>query len=628
MLVLSCLCLTSYVFAIDNITLNLDSITGTGWQTTGVSIELHWINNNQFALTLNIATLTLPELKKPLKNLKLKCLHVKYNVNQITCPQANLSIGENLLDKPFSHLSFSYSFNSQHIHLSLKELAFAGGLLNLQVKSAPTGWQTQLNINTLNLEKLLTQLKKFIDLPEFIISGHTNLKVQLFGKTNLDSVSINGQATEFAVSSGDGLQAGENITVKIALKATRNFSSPSKKKNSQKPIKREMSQKSPPETGAFQVQGMLTINSGEIYIDPIFTEIEKEKPVTMAVNLLWQPQRHLKVHHFAYTHTDVATLQGVGEFSLGEKWNINTLSAELEPTPLKNIYTHYLQAWLEDDESQYSQLEIKGRLKATLDWGEKNRYVLVRLYNVDMEDEQKRFGLKGLHGKIQWHSLATNLPSHLFWSNAYFASSIQLGASQCRANLRSNRIELLAPWYQPIFDGAVRIKKFRLENMGEKNMSLQLSGKLYPISLSALNSVLGGVTLDGQLSGEIPSVSYHNDFFEISGKLRMHIFEGDIVTYGLSLKHPFGHKPVLKANNIEITRLNLQSLTKVTEFGEIQGQLSGYIRDLYLVNWEPVSFDTYFATPKDDPMPHKISQKAIKNISDLGGGRSYKCYFT
>ncbi|MGH8009138.1 MAG: hypothetical protein ACREQ3_19300, partial [Candidatus Binatia bacterium] len=63
----------------------------------------------------------------------------------------------------------------------------------------------------------------------------------------------------------------------------------------------------------------------------------------------------------------------------------------------------------------------------------------------------------------------------------------------------------------------------------------------------------------------------------------------------------------------------LKTVTKAFSFGKIQGQLSGRIDKLHMADWQPVSFDAQFATPPDDPSPHSISQKAVDNLSSLGG---------
>jgi len=41
---------------------------------------------------------------------------------------------------------------------------------------------------------------------------------------------------------------------------------------------------------------------------------------------------------------------------------------------------------------------------------------------------------------------------------------------------------------------------------------------------------------------------------------------------------------------------------------------------LMLESWRPVAFDAEFATPVDDKSRHRISQKAVDNISNIGGG--------
>jgi hypothetical protein len=624
LLLLIYLCSQS-VFAIDSMTLKLGSITGTGWQTEGVVV--HWLDDT--ALTLDITTLTLAALKKPLKDITLKCKAIQYNVKKISCPHANLLIGGDLLDKPAMNLSFSYYFNSQQIYFHLEQLALAGGKLSLWAKSAQTGWQVQLNIKKVALKQLLIKIGTLIDLPSMLnFDAHlTDFKIKIFGDTQVRRASLNGKATGVNFSNAEKTQVWKNMAMEIALKVNsrltffkeKNVSleiiSPDSPASSKRKhhIKKRKPQKSPTVKKKL-VQGTLTLNRGEVYIDPVYIEI-KEKPVTLSVDLTWQPE-HLFIHHFTYAHSDVLNWQGSGDFTMGKEWTTNTLSVQLMRTALKPFYTHYLQTGL-DDESQLKQLDISGDIEAKLDWN-KARHIIAKLSDINIENEQKTFGLKGLNGKIQWHNNATHLPTHLHWESAYFLKSIKLGASQLRANLNGHRVKLLTHWNQPILDGAIRIDEFDLEQKARGNIAWQLRGQLSPISLSKLSAAIEWPQLSGQLSGKIPFVTYHDKQLEMNGQLEMRVFDGDIVLQTLSLNEPFGYRPELKAD-IEFIKLNLKTLTEALEFGEIQGQLSGYINHLHLVDWQPVSFNAYFGTPKDDTMPHKISQKAVQNLSNLGG---------
>ncbi len=61
-------------------------------------------------------------------------------------------------------------------------------------------------------------------------------------------------------------------------------------------------------------------------------------------------------------------------------------------------------------------------------------------------------------------------------------------------------------------------------------------------------------------------------------------------------------------------------MTGAFSFGEIEGRLDGSVRGLRLLNWEPVAFDLALATPEDYRGRRKISQRAVDNLSSLGGG--------
>jgi len=86
----------------------------------------------------------------------------------------------------------------------------------------------------------------------------------------------------------------------------------------------------------------------------------------------------------------------------------------------------------------------------------------------------------------------------------------------------------------------------------------------------------------------------------------------------LKITEPFGLVPQLSAN-ILIRGLNLEKVTETFSFGKITGLLDGEIRELHMLDWEPTAFDALFKTPEGDPTRHRISQRAIENISSLSG---------
>jgi len=65
--------------------------------------------------------------------------------------------------------------------------------------------------------------------------------------------------------------------------------------------------------------------------------------------------------------------------------------------------------------------------------------------------------------------------------------------------------------------------------------------------------------------------------------------------------------------------LDLQTITRKFHTGNIEGKLSGVVHNLYLENWQPISFYAWMGTPEDDDSTHRISQKAVEKIASIGG---------
>jgi hypothetical protein len=89
----------------------------------------------------------------------------------------------------------------------------------------------------------------------------------------------------------------------------------------------------------------------------------------------------------------------------------------------------------------------------------------------------------------------------------------------------------------------------------------------------------------------------------------------------LRLKDPLGQYPQLFAS-IDVDALDLAQLTSTFSFGMITGRLSGRVEGLETFNWLPVALDARFFTTPGDETPHRISQRAVANLSSIGGGSS------
>jgi hypothetical protein len=135
--------------------------------------------------------------------------------------------------------------------------------------------------------------------------------------------------------------------------------------------------------------------------------------------------------------------------------------------------------------------------------------------------------------------------------------------------------------------------------------------------MERLTRALGVPTMHGTLAADIPRVVYAGSTLQIDGKLVFKVFDGTMVASNVRLIEPFGKAPRLTAD-IEGRGLDLDLLTRTYSFGSITGRVDIDVADLELSSWRPVRFDIRVRNSPGD-YPRKISQKAVENITALGG---------
>jgi hypothetical protein len=115
----------------------------------------------------------------------------------------------------------------------------------------------------------------------------------------------------------------------------------------------------------------------------------------------------------------------------------------------------------------------------------------------------------------------------------------------------------------------------------------------------------------------IPKVTYTAGRMAVEGAMLFNVFDGTVALTDLVLRDPLGAAPRLNAD-IRMRELDLGQLTRTFSFGAITGRLDGDVKGLELSKWKPVRFDADFhSSPGSYPM--KISQRAVENITALGG---------
>ncbi len=255
-------------------------------------------------------------------------------------------------------------------------------------------------------------------------------------------------------------------------------------------------------------------------------------------------------------------------------------------------------------------LRIAGGAPASLD---------ARLSGVNAVDPKARFTLAGLGGELRWNAGAEDQASELRWeSGALFG--IGLGPARFAFASSGREMRLARPAEIGTLEGKLRLDHLRWQaRQAGESARFQFGLSVDKLDLASLSQRLGWPPFSGTISGAIPSARFQDDRLDIDGGLRMSVFGGSVALSELAMERPFGSAPTL-TGNVAIEDVDLEQITKVTGFGTITGRLDGQVRDLRLLSWSPVAFDARLQTDDGWQGKRRISQRAVKDISDVGGG--------
>ena len=318
---------------------------------------------------------------------------------------------------------------------------------------------------------------------------------------------------------------------------------------------------------------------------------------------------------------DLLSIALRGEIHPAAAQPLQMLTLEMPPIKVAELYRELLLPVLFG--TSWDHLELAGKLGLSLDMaGGEVMGLELSLADLFVDDAKgsktRRLGLYGMNGRIQWQRGEKPADSRLSWASGHLLEKIDLGAGRVDFQLSDKRFRLIRQAVLPVLDGSLMIDRLDIDQLGEADQKLQFDGIITPISMGTLSEALGWMPLSGKLSGVIPGLSYENGQLQVEGVLLVRMFDGDILISGLKTRGLFGIYPQLSAE-IEMHNLDLETLTRTFSFGRITGRLDGYVRGLALEAWQPVAFDARFYTPEGDKTRHRISQKAVDNISNLGG---------
>ena len=578
--------------ALDRIDIALGDLQGEGWQARSLTLTLQLLPDAHHAGEISIAELSLPPLGR-VDDVRVLCDRLVHGETGTSCA-GRLRIAQVLGEPLTAAVKLVHDSVSGHLRLQVQNLALAGGVWTLDGQLREQGWSLQLAAQQVSGAALVALLKRLGQDIEQQVSARLDVTATLRGSAaGMESMQFHVAGTQLDFANSIGTQAGEKLAIDLSGKG----------RNAQ---------------GIWQAELDARFNAGAMFIDPLYIEFAADRAAHVHAAGVWDAQRQrLQLDTLALNHTGVAQATAELVLQFDRDAPLERVTAAIQQAQLPTAFDTYIQPWLRGQLGD--EIKTSGQFSGRYAYQTGGATVVqLVLQDVAIDDPRRRFGFEKLSGSIDWGSDATPRVTELGWASGSLYR-LALGRTQLAVKSQGMSFELREPFVVPLLDGLLMIDDLALSDPGGEDMRWRFDGVLTPVSMEAVCEALDWPRFGGQLSGMIPAVKYEDRKLEIGGVLLVKAFDGDLTVRNLLLEEPFGRVPRLAAD-LSIENLDLNALTSTFSFGKIEGRLSGYVNKLRMQAWQPVAFDARFATPEDDNSRHRISQKAVDNLSSIGGG--------
>lgn len=574
-------------WAVDELQLQMQRISGIDWTLDGLEVKIAAAPEDRAIVSLGAAVLRVAG--QEIRQILLVCPEAGMDMNHtLVCDKGNLEIGASPFNAVTGGVSWQY-LDANHWSLKLEGLHFSRAGLKLQLTYDSGRLGARFSLQNFNLQLLHAWFP-----PGWTFGGSAAIEGDwVFKDGALSAGNAQMRLKDFSYSSEDGLQVGEALSLSLKLEDA---------------------------TFSKEWQGKLglQISQGQLYADPFFVEISREKPVEIDLQgMLDADVQRLELTRLSFNYGDWFSGKGAMTVRLSAP-EVRELDLAFQVADLTQAYGTLVQPLVIG--SALDDMSITGRAHGRVKYSAAELQGLsLALKQVQLEQNAGLFGLAGLAAEIQWQRSEGQQPSWLRWDSGHLFK-VDFGALEAGFTAHAGNI-IVQPLTLPVLDGQLRLQDLQLNGLLDGNPGWQARAGLKDIQLGILSRSLGWPELSGGLQASIPRLHYQDALLKMDGELLVDVFGGKVVVDGLQFEDPLGVAPVLETS-VRLLDLDLEQVTQVFDFGRIQGSLEGYIHDLQLVGWQVTQFDANLQSPLNDRRPHRISQRAIDNLTELGNGAS------
>jgi hypothetical protein len=541
----------------------------------------------------------------PLSKFSLDCPDLRISGNEISCERGRLSGSLGSLGAQDTRFA-AHRRADGGLRLSFDAFGIAGGRGRLDVDLDGSRWRADATLAGLDIAELALVAKPWVELPaDFTVAGRAAGEFHATGAGDIlrtAGADLDIETLDFADAAGT--LAGEKLAASFTVNATADA------------------------TSRMPARGSLTLTAGQAYSDPVFLDFGVHHATLDFAGVLDTATSRFDADSFALDHAGLLQAGGSATLDFAGDTLLPTAKIHIASLDLLNALPAYVQPFLIN--SGFKDITGSGTVRGDV---EMDAGLPVRagldLDAITIESKTASVSLEDLGGRVNWFddtsrtALAGAIDDDLFQSRLSWKAGrlwgLELGPATLPFTTTGRHFRLLEPVMLPIFDGGLAIDTLRVRHAGTEEMYVRFDAEVRPISVAFLSRAFGWPEFQGTLAGRIPGLQLRQGVVTLDGNLDAEVFDGRVAVRGLSLSEPLGKFPRMHAS-IGVENLDLTLVTQTFEFGMIAGRLSGYVSDLETFGWMPESFDAFLFTPPDDDSRHRISQRAVTNLSSIGGG--------
>lgn len=582
--------------AINRIQLRAASISAGDFGLRDVNATLQIRGATQSTVELHATRVLMPQPMESqagtISALHLRCTNPVVREPRFECPEFSAEAGSSRWSALQAAGNASFRSDTGAFSVKGDGLQVAGKPLVFSIEGDAGGLQAKLELHGLQMP----QVKEFmmaqeLPIPELTFTGRGDLDAYIIRGPERFTADIKLSVRDAGYQNADYTLVGE----KLAFTAQVNVDLASTPMN---------------------FDARVATTSGQALAGPVLLDFDRN-PLQLSANGSYS-QQLVQIANFRSDQRDLATVTGTAQLGLAPL-AVKEASIDATAVAFPAAYTSFMQIALAT--TPFNQLNATGT--ATLHVGVRdNQPVQIDLVVKELafSDASRELKVDGVSSEVHWSKglVGPPRPSWLSWER-----SQGWGIVGARARIdfvvQDRDFRLTQPARLPFFDGALRINTLAAEQIGTDAMSGVFDAIVEPISIAPIARAMGLPEFTGRLAGTIPGLTYKDKVLSLAGNLEAEVFDGRVVASNLRIRDPLGAWPRLYGD-IVARNLDLNLLTSTFRFGTITGRLDVDLTGLETFNWSPVAFDLKLGTPDGDRTHHRISQRAVQNLTDLGGG--------